>query len=274
MTSRPAAPSSEPAYLRPKATAFALVLCGLAALVAAARVAEVDPARLVEARSLENMADFLAGLFPPALSLEFLGIIAPAVLETVMIAVMGMAVAIVIGFPLALAGTRPLVRTPLGRARYLSVRALMAALRAIPELVWALLVIRMGAGLGPFAGVLAIGIVYGGMLGKVYSELLEATPEPPLEALRATGTSATGLVAYGLLPLAFPALVSYTLYRFECAIRAAAVLGLVGAGGLGMQLELSFKMYAYGEVATILAATIILVTGVDRLSALVRRRLD
>lgn len=273
-TSRPAAPSSDPAYLRPKASTFALALAGLAACLAAARVAEVDPTRLVEARSLRNMADFLAGLFPPALSLEFLSVVAPAVLETVMIAVMGMAVAAVIGFPLALAGTRALVRTPLGKVRYGVVRALLAALRAVPEVVFALLVIRMGAGLGPFAGVLAIGLVYGGMLGKVYSELLEAVPEPPLEALRATGASSAGLVAYGLVPLAFPGLLSYTLYRFECAIRAAAVLGLVGAGGLGMQLELSFKMFAYDEVATLLVATVLLVTGVDRLSALVRRRVE
>ncbi len=273
-TSQPASPSSEPVYVRPAPATFALVLAGAAVLFAAARTAEVRPLLLVEPRSLRNIGEFVAGLFPPALSPEFLAVLLPAVVRTVQIAVMGMVVAVAIGFPLALAGTRHLATTRVGRLRYGAVRMLMGALRAVPELVWALLVIRMGAGLGPFAGVLAIGIVYGGMLGKVYSEIFEAVPEPPVEALRAAGASGLAVAAYGLVPLAFPGLTSYTLYRFECAIRAAAVLGLVGAGGLGMQLELSFKMFAHDEVATILAATVLLVTAADQLSALVRRRLD
>jgi phosphonate transport system permease protein len=273
-TSPPAGPLSEPRYLRPSPVGLALLLAGAAAVLAAARVAEVRPLALVEPRSLGNMGEFLSGLFPPALSAEFLAMLLPSAVRTVQIAVMGMVVAVAIGLPLALAGTRHLVTTRAGRVRYAAVRVLMGALRAVPELVWALLVIRMGAGLGPFAGVAAIGIVYGGMLGKVYSELLEAVPEPPVEALRAAGASRLAVAAYGLVPLAFPGLASYTLYRFECAIRAAAVLGLVGAGGLGMQLELSFKMFAYDEVATILAATVLLVTATDRLSALVRRRME
>ncbi len=273
-TSRPAAPSSEPVYVRPAPATFALVLAGAAVLLAAARTAEVRPLLLVEPRSLRNIGEFVAGLFPPALSAEFLAVLLPAVVRTVQIAIMGMVVAVVIGVPLALAGTRHLATTRVGRLRYGAVRMLMGALRAVPELVWALVVIRMGAGLGPFAGVLAIGIVYGGMLGKVYSEIFEAVPEPPVEALRAAGASGLAVAAYGLVPLAFQGLASYTLYRFECAIRAAAVLGLVGAGGLGMQLKLSFKMFAHDEVATILAATVLLVTAADRLSALVRRRLD
>lgn len=273
-TSPPAGRSSEPAYLRPSAVALALALAGVAAVLGAARAAEVRPAVLLEPRTLRNVADFVSGLVPPAHSAAFLGLTLRAVVETVQIAVMGMVVAIAIGLPLSLLGTRFLAETPLARVRYGAVRAAMGALRAVPELVWALLVIRMGAGLGPFAGVLAIGVVYGGMLGKVYSELLEAVPEPPVEALKAAGASPLGVVSYGLVPLAFPALVSYTLYRFECAIRAAAVLGLVGAGGLGMQLQLSFRMFAYDEVATLLLATVLLVTGVDQLSAALRRVLD
>jgi phosphonate transport system permease protein len=273
-TSPPAARSPEPVYLRPSAGAFALVLLGVAAALAAARAAEVDPGLLLEPRSLQNVRDFLAGLLPPAHSAAFLRVLLPAVAQTVAIAAMGMAVALVIGFPLALLGTRHLADSRVARVRYGAVRALLGALRAVPELVWALLVIRMGAGLGPFAGVVAIGIVYGGMLGKVFSELLEAVPEGPVEALKATGASRAAVAVYVLVPLAFPGLVSYALYRFECAIRAAAVLGLVGAGGLGMQLELSMKMFAYDEVGTTLAATVLLVVAVDRLSAVVRRQLE
>ncbi len=273
-TSPPAARSPEPVYLRPAPATFALLLLALAVVVAAARIAEVDPGLLLEARSRRNVLDFLAGLFPPAHSPEFLRLVGRAAVETVQISLMGMAVAIAIGLPLAVAGTRPLAESRLGRARYVAVRLVLNGLRAIPELVWALLIIRMGAGLGPFAAVLAIGLVYGGMLGKVYSELFETVPAPPVEALKATGASALGVVVYGLVPLAFPGLVSYTLYRWECAIRAAAVLGLVGAGGLGMQMELSFKMFAYDEVATILLVTVLLVTAVDRVSGAVRRALD
>lgn len=273
-TSPPAVRSPEPVYLRPTPTTFALLLLALAVVVAAARIAEVDPGLLLEARSRRNVLDFVAGLFPPAHSAEFLRLTGRAAVETVQISLMGMVVAIAIGLPLAVAGTRPLAESRLGRARYVAVRLVLNGLRAIPELVWALLIIRMGAGLGPFAAVLAIGIVYGGMLGKVYSELFETVPAPPVEALKATGASPLGVVVYGLIPLAFPGLVSYTLYRWECAIRAAAVLGLVGAGGLGMQLELSFKMFAYDEVATILLVTVLLVTAVDQVSGAVRRALD
>lgn len=251
-----------------------LLLAAAAALVAAAWVAEVDPRLLLEPRARRNAAELLAGLFPPAHSPAFLRLVGRAMAETVQISLMGMAVAVAIGLPLGLAAARPLADSRAGRLRCGGVRLVLNALRAIPELVWALLVIRMGAGLGPFAGVLAIGIVYGGMLGKVYSELLEAVPAAPVEALKAAGASPLGVAAYGLLPLAFPDLVSYTLYRWECAIRAAAVLGLVGAGGLGFQLQLSFKMFAYDEVATLLLATLVLVTAVDRISAAVRRALD
>ncbi len=272
-TSPPAVRSSEPAYLRPSPTTFVVLLAAAAAVVAAARVAEVDLGLLFEARSRRNLLDFLAGFVPPAHSPGFLRLLARPVVETVQISLMGTAVAVGIGLPLALAGTRHLVAGRLGFARYVSVRLILNGLRAIPELVWALLVIRMGAGLGPFAAVLAIGLVYGGMLGKVYSELFESVPQAPVEALKAAGASPLGVAAYGLVPLAFPALVSYTLYRWECAIRSAAVLGLVGAGGLGLQLELAFKMFAYDEVATILLVTVCLVTAVDRISAAVRRAL-
>lgn len=273
-TSRPAVHSPEPAHLRPSPAVFLLVLAAAAAAVAAARVAEVDVGLLFEARTRRNLLAFLAGFLPPAHSPEFLRLLVRPVVETAQISIMAMAVAVVIGLPLALAGTRHLATGRLGFARYAAVRALLNGLRAVPELVWALLIIRMGAGLGPFAAVLAIGLVYGGMLGKVYSELLESVPQGPVEALRAAGASPLGVAAYGLVPLAVPGLVSYTLYRWECAIRSAAVLGLVGAGGLGMQLELSFRMFAYDEVATILLATVGLVAAVDRISAAVRRALD
>jgi phosphonate transport system permease protein len=142
--------------------------------------------------------------------------------------------------------------------------------RSIPDIVWALMFVRV-VGLGPFPGVLAIGVSYGGMLGKIYAEILEGAPEGPVEALYAVGASRLTILTYGFLPQVFTNLLSYSLYRWECAIRSAAILGLVGAGGLGQQIELSMRMFQYHETSTMLLIVFALVTGVDHLSMVIRR---
>jgi phosphonate transport system permease protein len=154
---------------------------------------------------------------------------------------------------------------------YALARGTLAVFRSIPEFVWALMFVR-AVGLGAFAGVLAIGVAYGGVLGKVYSEILEGVDPRPIETLHAAGAGRLGLVAYGLLPQALPTLISYTLYRWECAIRASAILGFVGAGGLGQQIELSMRMFAFPEVLTLLGLLWCLVAAVDVVSTRVRRR--
>jgi phosphonate transport system permease protein len=141
---------------------------------------------------------------------------------------------------------------------------------AIPDVVWALMFVRV-VGLGPFPGVLAIGVSYGGMLGKIYAEILESSPEGPIEALHAAGAGKAALLVYGFLPQVFAHMVSYSLYRWECAIRSAAILGLVGAGGLGQQIELSMRMFEYHETGTILLIVFLLVTAVDHLSTMIRK---
>jgi phosphonate transport system permease protein len=109
------------------------------------------------------------------------------------------------------------------------------------------------------------------MLGKVYSEILEAAPSEPLESLQATGASKASILAYGLLPQALPNLIAYTLYRWECAIRTSAILGVVGAGGIGQQIEISMRMFNFHEVLTLMGILGLLVAGVDLISALVRK---
>jgi phosphonate transport system permease protein len=151
-------------------------------------------------------------------------------------------------------------------------RAVLSVFRSIPEYVWAFMFVR-AVGLGPFPGVLAIGVAYGGMLGKVYSEILEASNPRPLETLHAAGASRAGVLLYGLLPQALPNLASYTLYRWECAIRASAILGFLGAGGLGQQVELSMRMFRFDEVLTELLVLLALVAAVDFLSGRLRRGL-
>ncbi|MBI4607780.1 MAG: phosphonate ABC transporter, permease protein PhnE [Candidatus Rokubacteria bacterium] len=259
-------------------------LCFVASLLFSVRLAQVDPRLLVEAQALANLARFVGGMFPPELSWSFLSLLGPAVVETIQISVMGTAVACLLAVPLGLLATstltwRGILHQRVGRLRravwfgpYALSRALLSLFRSIPELVWALLVVR-AVGLGPFAGVLALGIAYGGMLGKVYSEILEGVSPQPLEALHAGGAGRLGIVLYGLLPQALPNLLSYTLYRWECAIRASAILGFVGAGGLGQQLELSMRMFQFNEVLTLLVTLFLLVAGVDLVSGRLRAAL-
>jgi phosphonate transport system permease protein len=163
-------------------------------------------------------------------------------------------------------------RVLLGLLPYTLARAVLSVFRSIPEFVWAFMFVR-AVGLGPFPGVLAIGVAYGGMLGKVYSEILEGVDPRPLEALHAGGAGRAGLIVYGLVPEALPSVISYTLYRWECAIRASAILGFVGAGGIGQQIELSMRMFQFDEVITLLAVLLALVAAVDFVSGRIRARL-
>lgn len=259
------------------------LLLFVAALVFSYQVADVRPLVLFEPEGQKNLLIFLTGMFPPELSWDFLSLMAPAVIETIQIALLGTALAVLIGFPLGLVATSSLTwsgilhqahrsrwQRILAYAGYAGARTLLNILRSIPELIWAFVFVR-SVGLGPLPGVLAIGIAYGGMLGKIYSEILEATPPEPLESLQATGASKASILAYGLLPQALPTLIAYTLYRWECAIRASAILGVVGAGGIGQQIEISMRMFNFHEVLTLIGILGLLVACVDLISAQIRK---
>ncbi|HEX9275339.1 MAG TPA: ABC transporter permease subunit [Casimicrobiaceae bacterium] len=241
---------------------------------------QFHPASLFEARNLAAMAHFLAGFVPPETSSDFLGDVARATLETLAIATSGMVLAFVIAAPLAFATTRTLSIARVGPGPHLFAsrvlhgvtRALMVSLRGVPELVWALLFVR-ALGLGPAAGVLALAVTYGGMLAKVYAEILESSDTDAAHALLQAGSGRTLALLYGLLPNAAQELVSYTVYRWECAIRASVVMGFVGAGGLGQLMDQSMKMMNGGEAATILVVFLVLVLMADAISAALRRQL-
>lgn len=238
-----------------------------------------QPLLLLDPQNLKVIGNFLGTFLPPASDREFLQILGLAALETLAIATAGMAVAIFIGAPLAAMVTRALSVSAIGpgphrlRGNMLraAVRALLTVLRGIPELVWALLFVRV-FGLGPTAGVLALGLTYGGMLAKVYSEILESGDTRPTRALLESGASRTSALLYGLLPGASQELLSYTVYRWECAVRASVVMGFVGAGGLGQLMDQSMKMLNGGESASILMVFLALVLAADALSSLLRRR--
>lgn len=249
--------------------------------------AGIAPELFFSNRGRESLWKFLTGMVPPDVSWNFLSLMLPAALETMQISIWGTAIAVLIGFPLGLLGTHTLVvggilndaelhgaplRRTVREGIYLLARSLLSLFRSIPEFVWAFMFVR-AVGLGPFPGVLAIGIAYGGMLGKVYSEIFESVNSRPLEALQGTGANKLQVFFYGWFPQALPNFVSYTLYRWECAVRASAILGLVGAGGLGQQIEISMRMFNFHEVLTILILLFLMVAGVDYLSAKVRAML-
>ncbi len=243
-------------------------------------LAEFKPWALFDASNLKVMAGFLAGFLPPATSADFLGLLLRATLETLAMATAGIALALLLALPLAFVMTGALSISRIGpgnalwrgRAVRAMARTMLMGLRAIPEVVWALLLVH-ALGLGPAAGVLAIAITYGGMLGKVYAEILESTDTRPARVLLEAGSGRLAALCYGLVPGASQELASYTVYRWECAVRASVVMGFVGAGGLGQLMDQSMKMLNGGEASSILLMFLLLVLAADALSAGLRRLL-
>lgn len=238
---------------------------------------EFKPWILFEPENLKVSTRFLADFFPPTSNPEFLLLIAKEAWRTIAIATAGTFLALLLAIPMTLISTRVLSISSLsGRMHFLPVvvrqvvRWILIILRSIPELIWALVFVRV-VGLGPAAGVLAIGLTYAGMLGKVYSEILESGEHHVANNLMRNGASRLQAFFYGVLPQNATELTSYTVYRWECAIRTSAVLGFVGAGGLGQQMDNSMRMFNGGEVATILLVFMLLVAMADLLSAWLRK---
>jgi phosphonate transport system permease protein len=272
---RPAVPTRDPAWLGRVFWFGAALVLAWPLLVAT----EFRPWIFFEADNLRATSQFLASFLPPVVNAEFLALIARESWRTVAIATAGLTLALVIAVPMAIVSTHVLSVSALsGRMARgpfwlrQGVRWVLIVLRSIPELVWALVFVRV-VGLGPTAGVLAIALTYGGMLGKVYGEILESGQPHATQTLLRNGGSRLQALLYGLLPQNATELTSYTIYRWECAIRSSVVLGFVGAGGLGQQMDNSMRMFNGGEVATMLLVFIGLVALADRVSAALRRAL-
>ncbi len=259
---------------------FSVTVIALAILWPMMQLAQFDVFVLFEVGNLKVFANFLIQFFPPNLQTSFLALVLKATVETLAMATAGIALAMLLAIPLGLIITYSLSISRIGPAsghriarlgRYLA-RMLMLLLRGIPEIVWALLLVRV-FGLGPIAGVLAIAITYGGMLAKVYSEILETENTLPARTLLMLGSGRINAFLYGLLPGASQELASYTIYRWECAVRASVVMGFVGAGGLGQLMDQSMKILNGGEVSTILIVFLMLVLLADYISFIIRRQL-
>ncbi len=251
---------------RCKACWFVVGLIGL--VVASFWSLDLQLRAFFSAESAASMGRFLGEFFPPDLSGPFLAKVAAATLETLAMSALGTLLAAVAGLVLAVPAARLHGGDPaIGRG---PTRLLLNALRAIPELVWAALLL-ISAGLGPLAGTLALALHTSGVLGRLFAEALENAPAGPADALRAQGVGPLRVLAYATLPQVLPQLVSYSLYRWENNIRAAAVLGVVGAGGLGQLLAFHMGLFHMNKTATVLAAMLLLVALVDALSYAWRR---
>jgi phosphonate transport system permease protein len=241
--------------------------CALAVVGIAFWGLKGDWVGLFSADSMRKMADLLAGFFPPTLDAAFLGKVGWATAETLAMSFLGTLLAFLAALLLAVPAAGFWGR----QWRSLS-RLVLNALRAVPELVWAAMVV-IAAGLGPFTGTLALALHTAGVLGRLIAEALENTPSEPYLALRRSGASATAAFCYGTWPGVLPQVISYTLYRWENNIRAAAVLGVVGAGGLGQLLYFHLGLFHFRDAGTVLLAMLLLVGLVDAASAYLRQRL-
>lgn len=227
----------------------------------------LDFASLLTADARSQMGKYVVSFFPPDMSAEYLGRIGQGTLETIAISAVGTALAAVLGLVLALPASGRFGAVPRTIARLV-----LNFLRSIPELVWAALMV-MAAGLGPFAGALALAWHTSGVIGRLFAETLENAPTEPAEALRLSGCRPALAFLYGTMPNVVPQLVAYSLYRWEINIRMAAILGVVGAGGLGQMLYFSLSLFQQQQALTVIIAMLLLVVIVDGASAWLRQRL-
>jgi phosphonate transport system permease protein len=227
----------------------------------------LELAPLVSAEAGGRIWQYAASFFPPDLSSDYMTRIARATVETIAISAVSTALAALLGLLLALPAAGRF-----GLLARLAARFVLNLLRSIPELVWAALMV-IAAGLGPFAGTLALAWHTTGVIGRLFAETLENTPPQPAQALRLAGARPALAFLYGTMPGVVPQLVAYSLYRWEVNIRMAAILGVVGAGGLGQMLYLSLSLFQQQQAMTVMLAMLMLVALVDAASAWLRRRL-
>ncbi|MEJ8835056.1 phosphonate ABC transporter, permease protein PhnE [Ramlibacter sp. AN1133] len=247
------------------------VAAALALVVASFWSLDLQWARFLSADALARMGRFGAELLSPNVRSAFLAKLLPAAAETLAMSMLGTLLAAVAGLLLALPASKLHADD---RARWRApARLLLNVLRSVPELMWAVLLL-IAAGLGPFAGTLALAVHTTGVLGRLFAESIENAAPGPAFALRVRGVPEGRVLLYATLPQVLPQLLSYTLYRWENNIRAAAILGVVGAGGLGQMLAFHLGLFQMAETGSVLAAMIVLVAIVDIASYAARRAMS
>lgn len=223
-----------------------------------------SPERFIS--GLPRIGNFLSRMWPP--NFDKMDVIVRLLIETLQMAIIGTLIGAILSLFVSFGAASNI--SP--RWLYTICRLVLNALRSIPELIYALMFVS-AVGLGPFAGILALILGSMGSISKVYAEAMESVDAGPLRALESTGASKRQVIAYGILPQSAPLLTSYTLLLFEGNVRGATILGLVGAGGIGMELTMAMRLYDYGHLFAIVISIIVLVTVIDRISAIIRRRI-
>jgi phosphonate transport system permease protein len=253
----------------------------LAAVVTAFVGAEFDVGLLLGAKARAGARGFLADAWPPRTDGEFLGLLAGRAVDTLATALLGTLAALVIGLPLGALASRNVVHgalfaagesrpRPAAVALHAAARACCAVFRSVPEVIWALLFVKV-VGLGALPAIAALGVAYGGLIGKVFAEQMEDVSPRPVAALEAVGAGRAAAFAWGVLPQALTPMSAYAMYRFECAVRASVLMGFVGAGGLGFELQVSYGDYLPRELATETAFLLVIVLAIEWTSDRVRR---
>lgn len=249
------------AFLARVAVGIAIV----AFVVASVRIAEVDPAKLVT--GLPRLWAWASTAWPPFTG-DFDAFVYRA-LETVAIATVGTTVATLLAFPLSIFIARNMTPSPL---LSVPVRAVVNAFRGIDTVVFAILFVA-AVGLGPFAGVLGMIVHSLGVIAKLNAEAIETIPPAPLEAAALSGANRTKIVTYAMLPSVLPNLASVSLYVWEANVRTSTILGIVGAGGIGIEIKAAIDLLDFQKLLTLSVIVLVMVTAIDQFSAWLRRRL-
>jgi phosphonate transport system permease protein len=252
-------------------------------LVWACAVAEVQPARLFDEANARAFARFVRGMFPPDMSATFLRVVVAAIARTLAIAIAGTTLAVLVALPLGYLATPSLFRRGILlaaeppratkhalAASSLAARGVLRFLRAVPDVMWGVLFV-VAVGLGPLAGALALAVACAGVVGRVYADVFESVDQGPVEAIFATGAGRFAVFVTAVWPQALGSAIAYTLYSFECGVRAASVLGFIGAGGIGYEINISMRLFEYGQVLTLIAAYVGVVFAAELASRALRR---
>jgi phosphonate transport system permease protein len=243
-----------------------LLLLGIAGLVLASfATLPLKWSEFFTPEAARSTGEFLRGFAPPDLSPDFLYKVAVGTAETLSMSALGTLIAALLGLLLALPASGRF-----GTAARAAVRLGLNVLRSIPELVWASILL-IAAGLGPFAGTMALAAHTSGVLGRLFADALENDSPLAETTLRINGVRPMAAFFYATLPQALPQMMSYALYRWENNIRAAAILGVVGAGGLGQLLKYHLSLFQMQQAATVIVAMLLLVGMVDAISFALRR---
>ena len=253
-----------PRYDRPSALAFLGYAAAILIILWSFAGAGFSIDKVIS--SPPRFADFLERAFPPNVEPKVLSRLGWKMLETLQIALAGAVIGVIVSVPIALLAARDLVVAPWVNQ---IVRTVLGFIRAVPDIAWALVFV-VAVGLGPFAGMLAIAIDTIGFCGRFFADDMEAADKGPAESLSATGARKLDVVACATIPAAMPAFISTSLYALEKAVRSSTILGLVGAGGIGIELKVGFDLFDYPTAMTVILMIAVVVIAIEQVSGWAR----